>query len=288
VKLVSYNIQYGIGLDGRLDLDRIADTVGGADIIALQEVTRNFERNGGIDMVAELQRRLPGHFSVYGPAMDVEAGSRIVDGRALDRRLQFGNMVMSRHPILSSRNLLLPRTRTFDILNLQRGAMEALILSPAGPIRVYSVHLDHVSGDERARQIAWLKDKVLAYPLEGGAVTGAIEFGSPEPPHPEDFVLMGDFNMEPESPEYRLMTGSVDAFFGRRPRASDPVDAEGHLAPHAADAYSWTDMKDNALRKQLDYCFVSAGLAGRVRMCRTDRDARGSDHQPVRLELNSA
>ena len=55
MKFVSYNIQYGIGLDDRLDLPRIVSSIHGADIIALQEVTRNFHCNGGIDMVAELQ-----------------------------------------------------------------------------------------------------------------------------------------------------------------------------------------------------------------------------------------
>ena len=38
MKLVSYNIQYGFGADGRYDLERIAEVVAGADIIALQEV----------------------------------------------------------------------------------------------------------------------------------------------------------------------------------------------------------------------------------------------------------
>ena len=55
MKFVSYNVQYGIGLDDRLDLPRIASSIHGADIIALQEVTRNFHRNGNIDMVDELR-----------------------------------------------------------------------------------------------------------------------------------------------------------------------------------------------------------------------------------------
>lgn len=63
MKFAGYNVQYGVGLDGRYDLDRIADAVSDADIIALQEVTRNFARNGYDDMVAGLEARLPGHFS---------------------------------------------------------------------------------------------------------------------------------------------------------------------------------------------------------------------------------
>jgi endonuclease/exonuclease/phosphatase family metal-dependent hydrolase len=286
VKLVSYNIQYGIGLDGRFDLDRIADTVRSADIIALQEVTRNFARNGGADMVAALQDLLPEHFSVYGAGMDVDMGSAIENGRAVNRRLQFGNMVLSRFPIVSSRNLLLPRSLTYDALNLQRSALEALVAAPGGTLRVYSVHLDHVSSDERLAQIAELKARALAYPLEGGAVSGAVEFGFAEPPCPEDFVLMGDFNLEPESIEYRAMVGASDTEFGRKRRATHPLDAEALFGARPAGAYSWMDMQDSSRRKHLDYCFVSASLAPRVSACRTDTDAVGSDHFPVWLDLD--
>lgn len=286
MKLVSYNIQYGIGLDGRFDLDRIAETVRGADIIAVQEVTRNFARNGGADMVAGLQDRLPEHFSVFGAGMDVDMGSAVENGRAVNRRLQFGNMVLSRFPIISSRNLLLPRSRTFDALNLQRSALEALVMVPGGPLRVYSVHLDHVSSEERLAQIGELKARALGYPLEGGAVSGAVEFGFREPPYPDDFILMGDFNMEPESAEYRAMVGAIDTDFGRKRRATHPLDAEALFGSRAADAYSWMDMEDNSRRKHLDYCFVSAGLSPRVSACRTDIEAIGSDHFPVWLELD--
>ncbi len=285
MKLVSYNIQYGIGLDGRFDLDRIAETVRSADIVALQEVTRNFARNGGADMVAGLQERLPEHFSVYGAGMDVDMGSAIENGRAVNRRLQFGNMVLSRFPIVSSRNLLLPRSRTYDALNLQRSALEALVVTPAGALRVYSVHLDHVSGDERLAQIAELKARALGYPLEGGAVSGAVEFGFAEPPCPEDFVLMGDFNMEPEGAEYKAMVGAIDSEFGRKRRATHPIDAEALFGNRPANAYSWMDMRDNSRRKHLDYCFVSASLAPRVSACRTDTAAVGSDHFPVWLDI---
>jgi len=42
MKIVTYNIQWGRGRDGEIDLDRIARTKQGADIIALQEVERHW------------------------------------------------------------------------------------------------------------------------------------------------------------------------------------------------------------------------------------------------------
>ncbi|TGR63713.1 EEP domain-containing protein, partial [Mesorhizobium sp. M2D.F.Ca.ET.223.01.1.1] len=71
MKIVTYNIQYGIGLDGRYDVGRIADAVRGADVIALQEVTRNNPRNGGRDMVAEICGALPDYFAAYGSNFEV-------------------------------------------------------------------------------------------------------------------------------------------------------------------------------------------------------------------------
>ena len=64
MRVVTYNVQYGIGLDGRYDLDRIADAVRGADVIALQEISRNNPRNGGHDMVAAIGEALPDYFAV--------------------------------------------------------------------------------------------------------------------------------------------------------------------------------------------------------------------------------
>lgn len=285
MKCVTYNVQYGIGLDGRYNIARIADAVRGADVIALQEVSRNNPNNAGRDMVAELRDQLPEYFSVFGAPYSVEMGSSLEGGRAVTRHFEFGNMVLSKTPILASRNLLLPRMRTFDRLNLQRGALEAMIATPFGPVRFYSVHLDHTSPGERLAQIRWLVDKVLAYATEGGAVSGTSELGFPEPPHPEEFVLMGDFNLQPGSPEYVAMTGLRDVEFGIARRAVHPVDASSAAE---VDRITWIDPKrrdDPNRRRCLDYCFVYAGLAPKVKACTVDTGAVGSDHRPVWTEF---
>ncbi len=49
MKIVTYNIKFGLGKDGRFDLERIASEVDGADIIALQEVERHWQRSGNDD-----------------------------------------------------------------------------------------------------------------------------------------------------------------------------------------------------------------------------------------------
>jgi endonuclease/exonuclease/phosphatase family metal-dependent hydrolase len=281
MKLVTYNTQYGVGRDGKFDLERIARKVEDADIIALQEVTRNFARNGGVDMIDGLAALLPDYFTAFGPAMDLDFGTTDSEGRPLNKRFQFGNMVLARFPIVASRNLLLPRTLRFSRGNLQRSTLEALIMAPSGPIRIYSVHLDHVSATERALQISHLKERAFAYAGEGGAISGSAEYGFSEPPRPEAFVLMGDFNMDRSSPEYALMVGEQDD----TSRAADPIDiyALSNCLPDGA--VSWVDEAKPEANRLIDYAFVEKSLAGRVGKVWIDRQAKGSDHLPVWFEL---
>ncbi len=286
MKLVTYNIQYGIGRDGKFDLERIAASLDGADIIALQEVTRNFMHNGGVDLVAGLSALLPQYFYVFGAAVDVDLSACDSEGKPANKRMHFGNMVLSRWPILSSRNLLLPRSRRFNRINLQRSALEALIVTPDEALRVYSVHLDHVNLNERMLQIRHLNERMYAYPMEGGAVSGAAEYGFPEPPCPEAFILMGDFNMIQGSPEYVLMTGETDYAEGRQVVNHHPVDAFTLGQKLRAGSVSWFDEDKPKRNRLIDYAFLHASLMHRVTRSWIDQDALGSDHLPVWLEMN--
>ncbi|MER8477014.1 endonuclease/exonuclease/phosphatase family protein [Mesorhizobium sp. M1163] len=288
MKLVTYNIHYGIGLDGRYDVGRIADAVRGADVIALQEVTRANPKNGGRDMVAELGEALPDYFAVYGSNFEADAGSRLENGRAITTTFQLGNMVLSRTPIHLSRNLLLPRSRSFDAMNFQRGALEALIETPLGFVRFYSTHLDHRSPVERLSQIRFLRERLLNYPLKGGWLSGVAEIGLPDLPCPEAFVVMGDFNMLAGSPEHVELAGQPDHEFGMPVTADLAVDAAARLGAAGADLVTWVDPKrpgDASRHKRIDYIFTSASLTKSLRRLWVDRQAAGSDHLPVWVEM---
>ncbi|MFN3764818.1 MAG: endonuclease/exonuclease/phosphatase family protein [Aliihoeflea sp.] len=285
MKCVSYNIQYGIGLDKKYDIARIVDAVRGADLIALQEVSRNNPSNQGRDMPAEIRALMPDLFSVYGPSFEIDMGSHVKDGKAVDLRFQFGNMILSRMPVLASRNLLLPRRRSIAKMNFQRSALEVLVETTLGPIRFYSTHLDHRSPDERLMQVRHLRERVLAYPHEGGGLTGVAEMGFPEPPRPESAVLLGDFNMLPGSPEYLEVTGMVDHEFGLPLVADKFVDVAAHVGTETNTCVNADDPDDQSRHKRIDYAFVTANLADRVKSCHVDTSAVGSDHRPVWVNL---
>jgi endonuclease/exonuclease/phosphatase family metal-dependent hydrolase len=287
MKFVTYNIQYGLGKDNRYDLARIAREVEAADVIALQEVERHWQRSGCVDAPAVLGSHLPEHHWVYGANLDMDASYRDPAGRLVNRRRQFGTMILSRSPIVSSRNHLLPKYGTLTQHSIQQGALEAVIVTErAGPVRVYSVHLSHLSIAARMPQIDALLDIHARAPAEGGAWCG----GHPDPaagwtegempPMPAEAMLMGDFNFEWFAPEYDRVVGPPTERFGRLNRLTGFVDAwvaAGHRENTGATISSG---------ERIDFCFVSSALARRVRSCRVDDDAVGSDHQPVWVETD--
>ena len=155
MRLLSYNIQYGFGSDGRYDLPRVAKALRHSDLIALQEVDRHWSRTGFDDQPARLSEMLGDRYTVFGPGFDMDA-STVEGARVVNRRRQFGPMVISRWPILWSRLHLLPLAPMLDPINTQTCALEACIAAPSGPLRVVSVHLAHVGVGERLAQIAAL------------------------------------------------------------------------------------------------------------------------------------
>ena len=172
MKLISYNIQYGYGSDGCYDLTRCAKLIDGADIIALQEVERHWQRTDGDDQPEILSRLLPDHYWVYGPAFDMDASEK-QDGRVVNRRRQFGTMVLSKLPIVWSRLHALPLRRTLRPLNTRNAALECMIRTPAGPVRVVSLHLAHIAVEERLEQIDYLLAEHRRAPSDGGPWSGA-------------------------------------------------------------------------------------------------------------------
>ena len=202
MKIVTYNIQFGLGKDGRYDLERIADTVDGADIIALQEVERNWKRSGRVDQPAELGRYLDRYFWVYGPYFDVDASTRRPDGTVFNARRQFGNLILSKTPILSSRLFPLPKSALRHRHNMVVGVFEGVVeLSRDGALRIYNAHLGARSQHDRIVQIDAIRATIRRAPVEGGAwtgrhVTSLWQEDAVPPPMPESLVVVGDFKQE--------------------------------------------------------------------------------------------
>lgn len=128
LRVLTYNIHHGEGTDGIIDLSRQAEIVMSVqpDLVALQEVDERTERTGGVNQLEEIAR-VTGLHAAFGKAMDYSGGS-------------YGVAVLSRWPILSTRNDPLPTHADRE----PRTAFTALVqMDAAGPLLQFtSTHLD--------------------------------------------------------------------------------------------------------------------------------------------------
>jgi len=234
MKIVTYNIQFGLGKGGIFDLEKIAGEVNGADIIALQEVERYWQRSGNVDQPALLGKFLPDYYWAYGPYFDVDASTCLPDGRIKNVRRQFGNMILSKTPIISTRLFPLPKSIINDQRNMAVGLLEGVVELPDGKsFRIYNAHLSAKSVDDRISQIHAIRKIIAQAPNEGGTWTGPSTHplwleDKIAPPMPAEFLLLGDFNLAPRDREYDhlLRPGSDETIELPKPLDIDPE----HLA----------------------------------------------------------
>lgn len=175
MRVLSYNIRHGVGMDTKLDLQRIADTIAatGAGLIGLQEVDRHFsERSQFKDQIKYLAEALRMHY-IYFPTIDREP---LTDD---EQRRQYGLAALSQYPVLSNETWLLPSERE------QRGLLQVTIEVADRPVHLFNTHLG-LSSDERIAQIDQIKKYVAAQPSG-------------------DSIILGDFNAHSDSQEIASM-----------------------------------------------------------------------------------
>ena len=155
MRLITWNIQWGVGVDRRLDLERVvrdARRIADFDVLCLQEVADNFsELHGsrGENQFATIADLLPGYTAVEGVALDVPDK----DGR----RKRFGNMILSRYPVGQILRYTLP-WEADDTNNMPRMLVEAVLATPSGPVRVMTTHLEYSSARLRAAQVEAIRE----------------------------------------------------------------------------------------------------------------------------------
>ena len=163
IRVATYNIKHGRGMDGVVDLERTLATLKSlnADVIALQEVDDQARRSGGVDQASWLAERLGMH-AAYGAFMDFQGG-------------RYGLAILSRRPILSHESWRLPEG------NEPRVALATRIETDAGEvITAVAVHFD------------WVKDDVFRYAQALETLRQIQTLDTP-------WIVFGDFNDVPDS-----------------------------------------------------------------------------------------
>ncbi|GAA1506366.1 endonuclease/exonuclease/phosphatase family protein [Nocardioides humi] len=193
--VLTFNIHFGTGHDGSVQLDRIAEEIRAwePDVVLLQEVDKGRPVSGNLHQ-AEVLGTLTGLHHVYGGnSRNTGAGPR-------------GNAILTRFPILDSGNTHLPMAGGREL----RGLLHARIDVGGVPVSVYATHFDH-----RSRQARKVAAKTVVRLLAAD-------------PLPK--VLGGDLNTGPDSRAVRILrrSGLGDAWaVGKGKGATVPAHRPG-------------------------------------------------------------
>jgi len=281
MKLITWNIQWCRGVDGIVDPARIVEharAIADFDVLCLQEVARNYpglEGSSGEDQFALLAALLPGFTAIEGVAVDVYA-----DGR----RREFGNMILTRLPVTHVLRHSLPWPADPEVPTMPRLALEAVLKTASGPLRVTTTHLEYHSARQRDASVERLRE--IQAEAFGHAADkwqeekrgGPFETQSRGP----SGILTGDFNYEVGEPIHARLQAPLA---GGAPRYVDAwtIANPGVAHPPTAGVYDKVQWKNRQFC--CDFICVTEDLAPRVRSVVTDLETAASDHQPVLLEL---
>ncbi|HEX79302.1 MAG TPA: endonuclease [Dehalococcoidia bacterium] len=174
IKVMSYNLHNGFDTRGELGLEALAAVIeeNGADIVALQEISRGWLVSGSVDMLSWLSQRLDMPYvsgSTAGPL--------------------WGNAILSKYPIKGYETFDLPP----DDLCIQRGFIAVKIDTGDMDLQIIATHLHHVEEDSDIRQVQ---------------VPVILEYWDNTP----NTIILGDLNAQPDAPEIMMLyqAGLVD------------------------------------------------------------------------------
>ena len=174
LRVMTYNIHVGVGMDKKLDLPRIAAVIKDqhADLVGLQEVDRGVERTQRIDEIAELAKLTQMDYA-FAFNLKYQGG-------------QYGVAILSRYPIKSFDHRLYKNTREAE----RRGFIRAEVSVGGRTVNFVTTHLDYQYDDGRL--------------FEAQQLLGALKNVT------APLIVVGDFNDVPAGGAYKLMRDQFD------------------------------------------------------------------------------
>jgi endonuclease/exonuclease/phosphatase family metal-dependent hydrolase len=157
VRVLTWNIHGGVGLDFRHDIRRIGNILSrqNADIVALQEVSLR-KISSGIQNTYEYLKKIAGKYSCHAWTIKDPTGN-------------YGHILFSKFPM--EKQLV----HDVSIPNREpRAIIESLVNFPVGQVRVIALHMGICIGD-KVHQLDSLREIILS----GGKLP---------------IIIMGDFN----------------------------------------------------------------------------------------------
>jgi len=177
-RLVTYNVHRCVGVDRRLDIDRIVAVIAELepDVVCLQELDVGRARTGWVDQAASIAEKLSMAVRFHA-AMRVEAEL-------------YGDAILTPHPETLVKVGALPTLPNVPGLE-PRGALWVRIELGGAAVNVINTHLGLVPREQRLQTAALMgPDWVASAACEGPT------------------ILCGDFNATSVTRPYRLLCGS--------------------------------------------------------------------------------
>lgn len=171
---MTYNIHVGVGMDKKLDLQRIADVINRErpDLVGLQEVDRGVRRTEEKDEIVELAGMTKMEYA-FAPNLDFQGG-------------KYGVAILSRMPIKNTVHQMFENKRETE----RRGLLKTEIEIDRKTVTFVTTHLDYQYEDGRLFETEQLM-KFLA------GLKGPL-------------IVVADLNDVPEGSSYKLMRTKFD------------------------------------------------------------------------------
>jgi endonuclease/exonuclease/phosphatase family metal-dependent hydrolase len=174
LRVMTYNIHVGVGMDKKLDLPRVAEVINAQhpDLVGLQEVDRGVTRTQRIDEIVELAKLTRMDYA-FAFNLHYQGG-------------QYGVAILSSFPIHATDHRLFQNTREAE----RRGFIRAEVLVDGRVLNFVTTHLDYQYEDGRLFEAQQLLNALRE-------VKGPL-------------VIVGDFNDIPAGRAYQLMRYQFD------------------------------------------------------------------------------
>lgn len=174
IRIMTYNIHVGVGMDKKLDLQRIADVINKErpDLVGLQEVDRGVERTQRKDEIVELAQLTRMEYA-FAPNLDYQGG-------------KYGVAILSRFPIRRVDHRIYQNRREAE----RRGMIRIETKIDGKVVNFVTTHLDYQYQDGRLFEA----EQLLEFLRD---VKGPL-------------IIVGDFNDEPSGATYKLMLNQFD------------------------------------------------------------------------------
>jgi len=185
LRVMTYNIHVGVGMDKKLDLQRIAAVINSErpDLVGLQEVDRGVKRTEGKDEILELADLTKMHYA-FAHNLDFQGG-------------QYGVAILSRFPIRNIDHRKYENKREAE----RRGMIRVEVEFAGQVVNFVTTHLDYQYEDGRVFET----EQLLKFLND---VKGPV-------------ILVGDLNDEPAGGAYQLLLQTFkDAWLDSRTKAT--------------------------------------------------------------------